>query len=598
VSNPVHQVLKNGNIVGLANHTVLIARTGKEYQIADSAAPIRNRPGQITGVVLVFHDVTEQYRAAAALQQSEASLAAAQASAHLGNWELDLQTLKGFWSAENFRLHRRDPSLGPPTYTEYLELVHPDDRQRVSEVQARLADANSPVEFEFRSNPSLGPVRTFSNTISTLREASGRAVRATGTTLDITERKQAEQTAQVLRDQLIQSTKMEAVGHLTAGIAHDFNNILGAILGYTELSKHVIAAGTPEVGERYMDEILKAIQRAKELIAQMLTFSRLSPGTKGEDSPAIKLTPVVKEVVSLLRSSIPSTIELNYRVENPELKAQILPVHLHQIILNLGINARDAIGEYGKIDITLASQHVTRQVCSSCQLQYAGEFVKLTIHDTGSGIAEHIQKNIFNPFFTTKGVGKGTGMGLSVVHGLVHALGGHIRVESKPGKGTALSILLPLAASEAAADVYTAMPETSAGTLAGIRIMVVDDEAAMTAILHEFLSLHGAKITAYNSPLLAWNAFEQQPQGVDLVISDETMPGLSGMHLAQRMLKLRPELPVILCTGYSAHATPELAEQAGLAGFFLKPLQMSELLQKLRKICLARGIGQLRKPEQ
>jgi PAS domain S-box-containing protein len=415
---------------------------------------------------------------------------------------------------------------------------------------------------------------------------------------DITERKQAEQTAQVLRDQLIQSTKMEAVGHLTAGIAHDFNNILGAILGYTELSKHVIAAGTPEVGERYMEEILKAIQRAKELIAQMLTFSRLSPGTRGGETPAIKLTPVVKEVVSLLRSSIPSTIELNYQVENPDLKSHILPIHLHQIILNLGINARDAIGEYGKIDITLAAQHVIRQVCSSCQLHYAGEFVKLTILDTGSGIAEHIQKNIFNPFFTTKGVGKGTGMGLSVVHGLVHALGGHIQVESKPGKGTALSILLPLAVTEATADVYTAMPETSAGTLAGIRIMVVDDEAAMTAILHEFLSLHGAKITAYNSPLLAWHAFEQQPQRVDLVITDETMPGLSGMHLAQRMLKLRPELPVILCTGYSTHATPELAEQAGLAGFFHKPLQMSELLQKLRKVCLARGIGQQRKPAQ
>lgn len=518
------------------------------------------------------------------LRESEANLATAQANAHLGSWDLDLITFKGSWSTENFRLHRRDPALGPPSYAEFLELVHPQDRQTVADAQTKIIKQFTPIVFEFRSNPALGPERIYSNTIVPICDPSGQVLRLQGTTQDITERKQAEQDAQKLRDQLIQATKMEAVGHLTAGIAHDFNNILGAILGYTELSKHVIAANNTEAVERYLEEILKASLRAKELVSQMLTFSRLAPDSEGDKVPVTLLTPVVKEVVSLLRSSIPSTIELNYLVEDADIKAHIQPIHLHQIILNLGINARDAIGEYGKINITLLRQQYAHQVCDSCQHDFEGEFVKLTVSDTGTGIDLNIMKNIFNPFFTTKGVGKGTGMGLSVVHGLVHALGGHIQVESAPGKGTAISVLLPLALTAASDESYTTALENTGGTLAGLHIMVVDDELSMTAMLQEFLSMHGAQITAFNSPLAALHAFELKPNGVDVVITDETMPGLSGMHLAECMLKLRPGLPVILCTGYSDHATPALAEQAGLAGFIYKPFKIDQLLQQIRKI--------------
>lgn len=398
---------------------------------------------------------------------------------------------------------------------------------------------------------------------------------------DITERNQAEQEAQTLRDQLTQSTKMEAVGHLTAGIAHDFNNMLGAIMGYTELSKFYIATESPQKIESYLDEIYKASNRAKELIAQMLTFSRLSPDTPGVKAPSTLLTPVVKEVVSLLRASIPSTMDVNYQVEDENLRAFIQPINLHQIILNLGINARDAIGEYGKINITLNKCYSEGHVCDSCQQNFDGEFVQLTISDNGTGIGQQTLKSIFNPFFTTKGVGKGTGMGLSVVHGLVHALGGHIQVETLFGKGTAISVLLPIAMTTSDDELSTNILKQAVSSLVGLRIMLVDDELFMTAMLKEFFNMHGAQTTIFNSPLAAWSAFEQQPDSVDVVITDETMPGLSGMHLAERMLKLRPNLPIILCTGYSDHASPELATQAGLAGFFYKPLKMNELIQKI-----------------
>jgi PAS domain S-box-containing protein len=396
---------------------------------------------------------------------------------------------------------------------------------------------------------------------------------------DITERKQGEKEASAMREQLAQSTKMESIGHLTAGIAHDFNNMLGAMMGYSELSQHMIASGQADAVGRYQEEILKAGTRAKELIAQMLTFSRLAPGT-GAETPTILLTPIVKEVVALLRSSIPSTVDLNYHIENEDLKTPIQPVQLHQIILNLGINARDAMGEYGKIDISLSRYHSDNQLCSSCKMVHTGDYARITVKDSGSGIPRHILNQIFDPFFTTKGVGKGTGMGLSVVHGLVHATGGHIQVESDAVSGTAINILLPLASS--AAVLNERVDNIRAGNIKGVTIMVVDDEQSMTTMLQEFLTIKGARVISFVSPILALEAFRQNADSIDIVVTDETMPGLSGMHLAEHMLKLKPALPIILCTGYSEHATPDSAAQMGISGFFYKPLKMNELLLKIQ----------------
>jgi len=398
---------------------------------------------------------------------------------------------------------------------------------------------------------------------------------------DITERKQNEKEANALREQINQSTKMESIGHLTAGIAHDFNNMLGAMMGYSELSQHVLATGKAGDIGLYQEEILKAGTRAKELIAQMLTFSRLAPGA-GADTPTTRLWPIIKEVVALLRSTIPSTVDLNYHIENEDLKACIQPVQLHQIILNLGINARDAMGEYGKIDISLSEYHSDNRLCGSCKKVYTGDYARITVKDSGSGIPKQILNQIFDPFFTTKGVGKGTGMGLSVVHGLVHAQGGHIQVESDAVSGTAINILLPLSTSDT--SPLENVNYTPQGHINGITIMVVDDEQSMSAMLQEFLMLHGARVVCFTSPILALEAFRQNVESIDIVVTDETMPGLSGMHLAEHMLKLKPALPIILCTGYSENATPDLADQTGIAGFFYKPLKMDELLFKIGEL--------------
>jgi signal transduction histidine kinase/CheY-like chemotaxis protein len=415
-----------------------------------------------------------------------------------------------------------------------------------------------------------------------IKDNNGEIIGYIGVIRDVSELKRAEKEAENMRDQLAQASKMESIGHLTAGIAHDFNNMLGAIMGYAELSQLMLAAGKPHAISHYHEEILKAVNRAKELISQMLTFSRLSPDIKNSVAPVTLLKPIVKEVVALLRSSIPSTVDLNYRIEDDDIKARIQPVHLHQIILNLGINARDAMGEYGKIDISVSHFSADHLQCSACKSAFSGEYAQITVKDSGSGIPAQTLKNIFEPFFTTKGVGKGTGMGLSVVHGLVHALGGHIIVKSDVRSGTSFDILLPLELTTPG----LAAPVEKAGVvnIEGARIMVVDDELALSNLLHDYLSVNGAHVVSFTDPIKALEFFIRQLGSIDLLVTDEAMPGLSGMLLAEKMLTIKPDLPIVLCTGYSEHATPEAIEKIGIKGFFHKPINMNELAQKIQAL--------------
>lgn len=531
---------------------------------------------------LLMHE-TERNLAAAVIKQSQSDLEEAQRIAHIGSWQMDPAFNHVIWSHELYRIFGLNPELPPPNYEGHKKLFSEKSWDQLNLALSGIVDSGTPYEIELeiiRADASHGWLLSRGEAI---KDPHGNIISLHGIAADISERKQTEAATSALRDQLLQATKMEAVGHLTAGIAHDFNNMLGAMMGYTEITKQVVAAGQVQNVDRYLEEILKAGQRAKELIAQMLTFSRVAADSNNKDAPVTLITPVIKEVVSMLRSSISSSIDLNYQTSDPDLKTRIQPVNLHQIILNLAVNARDAMGEYGRIDIKLSHHHLNEEVCASCQQAFTGSFIKISVTDTGSGIEGHLIQNIFNPFFTTKEVGKGTGMGLSVVHGLVHALGGHIQVESTMGKGSKISILLPQAVAQKADESFHDTLENTGGTLAGVRIMVVDDEHAMTTVLQEFLTMQGALTSIYNSPIAALSAFEEHPEQIDLVITDETMPGLSGMLLAEHMLKLQPGLPIILCTGYSEHATATLAEQAGLAGFFHKPLQLNELLSKIRQ---------------
>jgi signal transduction histidine kinase len=266
--------------------------------------------------------------------------------------------------------------------------------------------------------------------------------------MEITQRESMQIEIDKLHLAQTQTAKMNAVGQLTAGVAHDFNNILGAMLGYAELSRHVINDGKLADVDRYQLEILKSGNRAKDLVSQMLTFSRSTPDANVSKAPVTLLSPVIKDAISLLRASIASSVEINFIEDQSGLATNIHDVNLHQIIFNLCLNARDAIGNYGKVDVRLSQQHVETQICISCRNEFSGDYVMISVRDSGGGIPDELLNNIFDPFFTTKDLGKGTGMGLSVVHGLVHSLMGHIKVETAVGNGSTISVLLPLVVAE------------------------------------------------------------------------------------------------------------------------------------------------------
>lgn len=526
---------------------------------------------------IVVEAVEDPY---AKLENAQLDLAMAIKASNTGLWDWDLVNNTVHYSAEWKAQLGYAPDELKDSSINWESLLHPEDRVRaVQNARNFFASPQVNYENEYRLRHRDGSYRWIMSRGEKLFDSQGRWVRLLGSHVDISERMQKAREADQMREQLAQASKMESVGHLTAGIAHDFNNILGAMIGYSELSRQMLAAGQAASVDRYQQEILNAGARAKELIQQMLTFSRRPANGEHVEVPVVMLANIVREVATLLRSSIPSTIKLSFQLPDEELKSRIQPVQLHQIILNLGVNARDAMGEYGTLDISLARYQCVQQRCSSCQKSHSGTYARVTVSDSGSGMSEEILQKIFDPFFTTKDVGKGTGMGLSVVHGLVHAAGGHLYVESSRA-GSSFHVLLPLA--ESVDDLPPQPQQHLPVNIQGMRIMVVDDEAVIVMLLQDFLTGQGATVSVFTDPLLALEAFGRDAANIDLVITDEAMPGMSGMLLAENMLRIKAAVPIILCTGYSEHATAETAAAAGIAAFLRKPVYLQELMDRIQ----------------
>jgi len=393
---------------------------------------------------------------------------------------------------------------------------------------------------------------------------------------DISERQQ-------LQRQLQQAQKMEAIGQLAGGIAHDFNNILASIMGYTELALDRFGGkGSLKLTE-YLQEIYTAGERARDLISQMLIFSRVE-GTKPSN---ISIIPIVKEAVKMLELIISSSIEFQSVIGNKIAKVCIDPVQLQQIVFNLCINARDAISGSGAIEVQLKEEtHVTGN-CDACSKSFDGKFIELRVTDTGEGIAPEVMGKIFDPFFTTKDVGKGTGMGLSIIQGIVHSVEGHILVERLPESGTVFRLMLPPAEladnpnpenSNKSLDKKTGNKNSEQdAVLANAHILVVDDEVSVAGYMRDFFMNRGYTVTIENDGQAALATFKANPDQYDIVITDQTMPKMAGLEISKEFLKIRPNLPIVLCTGYSADVDAEIARNAGIVAFLMKPINPSEL---------------------
>lgn len=408
----------------------------------------------------------------------------------------------------------------------------------------------------------------------------GTQVGLVGIIRDISSRKQSEGERVLLQKQLQQSQKMEAIGQLTGGIAHDFNNILSSILGYSELSKTLLDNSSDRQLIKYNKRINDGAERARDLVAQLSAFSRSAPSDPG----AIKLPELIAEVRALIQPTIPSGIDVITEIENNVPSVYMDYSQMHQVLMNLCINARDAMQNHGKLTIRLSHEHSVDGICNACHERVIGEYVKLSVEDTGSGIDEEILEHIFEPFITTKERGKGTGMGLSVIHGILHKHRSHVVVVTERGFGSRFHILIPPFVDD------KGEPEVSPATVKlkhdgkNKHVLVVDDEESITAFLEEYLEMFNYKVTVSNSPKQAISFFKHADFDFDLVITDQTMPEMIGTEMIKRIHKIAPDVPCILCSGYSEHVGEKEALEFGFSKYLNKPVDNHELLQIMHDI--------------
>jgi PAS domain S-box-containing protein len=407
-----------------------------------------------------------------------------------------------------------------------------------------------------------------------IRWTDGRYVRLEVAT-NITARKRAEQEKAELERQIRMTQKMEAIGTLAGGIAHDFNNILVPIIAYTEM---VMATEVPgSLNWQNLKEVCKAATRAKELVKQILSFSR----EREHETCPLQIVPIVKESLKLLKASLPSTIEVTERLAAEGITILADPTQIHQIVMNLCTNAYHAMREQGGImEVTLSEVEIGAKETRDSVL-LPGSYLVLAVSDTGSGMEPATMERIFDPYFTTKKHGEGTGLGLAVVRGIARKCGGDIRVYSEPGQGASFQVYLPvLGKAEAGWAAVLSTPPV----IGDERILLVDDELPIVESMQKMLEFFGYHITGKTSSSEALEAFRRAPEAFDLVITDQTMPYLTGDQLVLEIKKIRPEIPIILCTGFSSMIDDIKARALGIEAFLMKPVLRKEMSETIRKV--------------
>ena len=397
--------------------------------------------------------------------------------------------------------------------------------------------------------------------------------------VDISARKRAEGERTRLEAQLRQSQKMEAIGAVAGGIAHEFNNILAGVIGFAELI-NLDTSASREVDD-HAQQILQAGHRAKELVQQILTFSR-----QGEQMArhAVPLARIVNDALRLIRASLPSTITIDSQLTEAPTTVLANPTQLQQVLLNLCANAEHAMRDYGgRLTIEVAA--CALRDANASPFLPPGPYVRLRLSDTGCGMPQEVAERIFEPFFTTKAVGEGTGMGLSIVHGIIDSYDGAITVESKPGVGSTFVIYLPFydVVEPASEEAPQPLPQGSG------RILVVDDEAPIVQIIERLLQRMGYDVVGATSSLEALELFRAAPERFDVVLTDQTMPQMTGDRLALALRRIRADIPIVLCTGYSQGINAERAQALGIDAFCMKPVGAHDLAQTLERVLQKRG---------
>jgi PAS domain S-box-containing protein len=522
----------------------------------------------INGLVATVRDITERKTAEEALFRKEALLQAMLRNLPFDFWARDTQQRLIMQSDESVKLwgdlianQDEDWNFDAITVENWRR-----NNQKVLQGEVVVEDCSLITRD--------GTRRDFHSLVVPIREGE-TILGILGINIDITERNLAELERKALQTQLIQAQKMEAIGTLAGGIAHDFNNILGAIFGYAELARE--NAPPDSVIVRNLNRILEASERAASLVRQILSFSRQ------DKIKRVPLEPVqlIKEAIQLLRPTLPSTIEIRQQLPASSLLILADPTQIHQIMMNLCTNAFHAM-EHGGGILTISVRD--RELAQTDPQRYPhvrpGKYVELSISDTGVGVPEEIRGKIFDPYFTTKKVGKGTGMGLAITHGIVTSAGGFITCDSEVGKGTTFTIFFP--AIEQGGQERLALEQTDVQGQG--RILFVDDELPLAEMGRAMLERLGYTVTVSTGSSEALTIFQQDRDYFDAIITDQTMPGMTGLDFAKKVLALRPDIPIILCTGFSSIVDEQLAKECGIQGFVMKPFKREEIAVLLRKL--------------
>ncbi len=519
-------------------------------------------------------------RGAVALRESEERYAMAMEAANEGHAEWNLREGTVFVSTKWRVLHGVDTTADIKTDAELKERVaiHPEDVGPTREaVDAHLEGRTPAIDVEYRVRHVDGDWRWVQARGRCLRDAAGSPARLFCAANDITARKAAEVAKANYDMRLQQAHRMEALGTLAGGIAHDFNNILGAILGFGDMAQQLAAPGTPL--RRHIDRVLQAGGRAKALVRRVLEFSRSGV----VEQVPVDIQKIVEEALALQGPALPPGVTMDVTLAADSAAVSGDETQLHQVVMNLCTNAIQAIGSDGRLSVDLRLVQVEKAEHLLQGDLAPGGYVRLCVGDTGPGIETDVLTRVFEPFFTTKKSGEGTGLGLSVVHGIVANRGGAIDVTSTLGVGTQVSVWLPLAVESAA---VLAEDESEWPHGAGQVVMIVDDERPLVEFGEELLARLGYSPLGFDSSQAAMSAFLEDPSNFDALLTDESMPGLTGSELARAVLAHRPDLPVIMMSGHVIAGLEERARKAGICKLLHKPLAARDLAQSLAQ-CLS-----------
>ncbi len=504
------------------------------------------------------------------LINSERRLAEAQQLAHVGGFEVDIRTNTVTWTDELYRIFGVHPQSFTPSYESYLERLHPDDRPATEAAIQKAFSDHQPFNYDQRIVRPDGSIRIVHAQTRVILDEAGKPVKMAGSCQDITERK-------MLENQLLQAGKMEAIGRLAGGVAHDFNNLLTVILGLCDfLRQEVPAAQRDDVGE-----IQKAGERAAALTRQLLAFSR----RQVMQPEILDLNAIVTDIAQMLRRLLGEDVRLAIKLDPSVKRIKVDPGQIEQVIVNLSVNARDAMPRGGVLTIATSTESLDKEIFRQNEPPIpAGSYTLLTVTDTGHGMTEQVKANIFEPFFTTKGQGKGTGLGLSTVYGIVQQSGAFIAVSSAVEKGTVFKIYFPQASSKAPDTPSPRAKDPVSVSPGAITILLVEDEEKVRRLISAVLEKKGFHLLIAKNGAEALKLAGEFEKRIDLLLTDIVMPDMNGLDLAGQLAPLRPQMRVLYTSGYTDHEIFRSNDLASSPAFLPKPFMPATLLQKIGEV--------------